>query len=169
MDVNELPVYDMSDNPTGCCPRFQPEPWDGQELHFQDKLFVRATTRSIAHIPVNMASVFDKTLQAIQDAGAQSDNDFVVLSRDQSAWSAEHFFAVTKAVPGQKMVHLSGDFLTKVFEGAFRELPKWYKQLAEVVKSKNQDASKTYFFYTTCPTCAKVYGKNYVVGLAQVG
>jgi hypothetical protein len=25
-----------------------------------------------------------------------------------------------------------------------------------------------YFFYTTCPRCAKHYGKNYVVGVAQV-
>jgi len=25
-----------------------------------------------------------------------------------------------------------------------------------------------YFFYTTCPTCAKHYGKNYVVGVAKV-
>jgi hypothetical protein len=25
-----------------------------------------------------------------------------------------------------------------------------------------------YFFYTTCPKCAKKYGKNYVVILAQI-
>jgi len=25
-----------------------------------------------------------------------------------------------------------------------------------------------YFFYTTCPTCAKHHGKNYVVGVAKV-
>jgi len=25
-----------------------------------------------------------------------------------------------------------------------------------------------YFFYTTCPKCAKKYGKNYVVILAEV-
>jgi hypothetical protein len=27
---------------------------------------------------------------------------------------------------------------------------------------------KLYFFYTTCPKCAQVYGKNYVVLLAKI-
>jgi len=36
------------------------------------------------------------------------------------------------------------------------------------VKSKNKDLKKLYFYYTTCPKCAKIYGKNYVVLLAQV-
>jgi hypothetical protein len=36
------------------------------------------------------------------------------------------------------------------------------------VKSKGKDAKKFYFFYTTCPACAKVYGKNYVVILAEI-
>ena len=28
--------------------------------------------------------------------------------------------------------------------------------------------SEVWFFYSTCPKCAKAYGKNYVVGLAAV-
>ena len=115
MQVNALPAYDASDNPTGCCPRFNPENWDGQDLHFRDKLFVRAKTRSLAHIPLNMGSVFRKTFQAIEDAEAQSDTNFIVLSRDNSAWSAEHLFAVNKEVPETEMVQLTGEFVTKVF------------------------------------------------------
>ena len=72
MEINALPNYDMTDNPTGCCPRFKAEGWDGQELHFQNKLFVRAKTKSIAHIPLNMGSVFKKTFKAIEDADANS-------------------------------------------------------------------------------------------------
>lgn len=41
MELNKLPFYDASDNPTGCCPRFKPEGWDKQELHFKDKPFVK--------------------------------------------------------------------------------------------------------------------------------
>lgn len=59
MEVNALPPYDLKDIPTGCCPRFHPEGWDGQELHFRNKPFVRATTRSAFHIPLNMAAVFE--------------------------------------------------------------------------------------------------------------
>jgi hypothetical protein len=29
------------------------------------------------------------------------------------------------------------------------------------------EGKKTYCYYTTCPRCAKKYGKNYVVLLAQ--
>jgi NMD protein affecting ribosome stability and mRNA decay len=36
------------------------------------------------------------------------------------------------------------------------------------VKAKGRQLDTTYFFYTTCPRCAKHYGKNYVVGVAKV-
>lgn len=168
MEINALPKYDMTDNPTGCCPRFRPENWDAQELNFHDKQFLRAKTWSIAHIPMNMGSVFRKTFQSIEAADAQNDSEFIVLSRDNSAWSAEHLFAVEKEVPDTDMVQLSGVFVTKVFEGPYRKIPQWCEELNESIRSQGKDASNTYFFYTTCPKCAKTYGKNYVVGVAQI-
>ena len=168
MEINAVPKYDMTDNPTSCCPRFEPESWDGQDLHFRDKQFVRAKTRSVAHIPLNMWSVFRKTFRAIEDADAQSDSNFILLSRDKSAWSAEHLFAVDKEVPQEDMVQLTGDFVTKVFEGPYKEVSRWCEELNEIIRAKGQEAKQTYFFYTTCPKCAKTYGKNYVVGVAQV-
>ncbi len=36
------------------------------------------------------------------------------------------------------------------------------------VQSKNKKLKKFYFYYTTCPKCAKKYGKNYVVLLAEI-
>ena len=44
MKTNSLPHYDDSTNTTGCCPKFNPDGWDDQELHFKDKRFARATT-----------------------------------------------------------------------------------------------------------------------------
>ncbi|NNC36612.1 MAG: hypothetical protein EX271_11250 [Acidimicrobiales bacterium] len=165
--VNELPQYDMSDNPTDCCPRFNPEDWDDRDLLFREKLFVRTETRSIAHIPLNMGKVFGKTFTAIEDAGAQDMDQFIVLSREVSAWKAEHFFAVTKAVPGENMVRLSGDFHTKVFEGPYREAKHWHEELVESVGGDMKKPPDVYFFYTTCPKCAKKYGKNYLVGIVR--
>lgn len=167
MELNKTPRYDDSDNPTGCCPRFEPEPWDDQELHFKNKLFVRATTRSLLHIPINMGRVFQKTFNAIEDAGALDIDQFVVLTRDLSPWKSEHYFAVSREVPGEEMVHMSGDFITRVFEGPFKESPKWYHQMQEMMEKVGKKAEKVYFFYTTCPNCAKVYGKNYVVGFGK--
>ena len=167
MDINSTPHYDMSDNPTHCCPRFNPEGWDSQDLHFHDKLFVKAVTRSLFHIPLNMGSVYPRTLAAIEQAAAQDPDQFIVLSHDPSPWRAEHFFAVTKPVPGQQMVRLSGDYLTRVFEGPYKNAPLWEKQMEQLLKQQGKQAKKTYFFYTTCPKCAKVYGKNYLVAVTQ--
>jgi hypothetical protein len=36
------------------------------------------------------------------------------------------------------------------------------------VEAQGKELKKMYFYYTTCPKCAKEYGKNYVVILAQV-
>ena len=168
MDTNQLPKYDMSDNPTNCCPRFKPEGWDGQELHFNDKLFVRAETRSIFHIPLNMSSVFPRTFGAIEAQQARNEDDFIVMSHDPSPWKGEHYFAVTREVPGQEMVHLSGDYLTKVFEGPYKDAAKWEKEMQQFVASRGRTVKKTYYFYTTCPKCAKQYGENYVVAVSEV-
>ncbi len=168
MDTNALPRYDMSDNPTGCCPKFNPKNWDSQDLHFEEKLFVRAKTKSLAHIPLNMGSVFRKTFQAIEESKAMSEANFIVLSRECSPWSAEHLFAVTKEVPDLEMTRLSGDFITRVFEGPYKNLPTWDKALVEDLTAQGKEVNQRYFFYTTCPKCAKAYGKNYVVGVAAI-
>lgn len=168
MDVNTVPKYDMSDNPTGCCPRFDPSGWDGQELHFKDKRFVKAKTRSIMHFPLNMGSVFSRTLKAIEDADGFVEDGTIVLSRDPSAWTGEHYFAVKKDVPGQEMTSLSGDFVTKVFEGPYRNVPKWADEAKKSAEGQGKAVDRMFFFFTTCPKCAKAYGKNYVVAVAQV-
>lgn len=169
METNRLPRYEESDNPTGCCPRFNPQGWDGQDLHFSDKPFLRVTTRSLFHVPINMGRVFKRTFAAIEAAAARGDGEFIVLSRDLSPWSSEHFFAVSRAVPGQEMRTLSGDYVTAVFEGPYQLAPKWEKEMAARVEARGKRPDAIYFFYTTCPRCAAVYGKNYVVGIAKCG
>ena len=168
MQVNRLPPYDASDNPTGCCPRFDAEGWDDRELHFQDKLFVRATTKSENYVPIDMGPVFQATFAAIREAGAYDEKDFIVLSHDLSPSQAEHCFAVSKVVPGQEMVRWSGDYLTRVFEGAFENLPRWEGEIIAAVEARQRAVAKNYYFYTTCPKCAEVYGKNYVVAVAEM-
>jgi len=167
MDVNQIPKINMENSETGCCPKFDPEPWDNKEFKFEDKLFVKANTFSIFHIPLNMGSVMGKTWKAIQEAEAAID-EFLVLSYDPSPWKGEHLFAVKKEVPGQKNIKLSGTFYSKVFEGPYKDAPKWMKEMEKMVEEKGEKAKKIYFFYTSCPKCSKHYGKNYIVGFAQV-
>ncbi len=168
MDTNAIPKIDLSDCPTGCCPRFHPEGWDHRDLHFRDKPFVRATTRSVMHVPINMGGVFSRVQGHIEDAGAMIDEGYLVLSQDPSAWRGEHLFAVSKRVDGEEMTTISGDFITRVFEGAYSGAKGWYEQMEQTVRERGKDPGRIFFFYTTCPTCAKAYGKNYVVGVAEV-
>ena len=164
----QRPVYDASVNTTGCCARFNPSGWDDQVLHFDKKPFVRATTRSIAHVPLNMGKVFSRVQSHISHAGAEDPAQMLVLSRDPSAFSGEHLFAVTKAVPDEEMTTLSGDFLTGTFEGSFSEVPRWYETMKAKARAKGHEPGEVWFFYTTCPNCAKAYGANPVVGLVEL-
>jgi hypothetical protein len=167
MDINAVPHYDDSINTTGCCPKFNPEGWDGQELHFRDKTFVRAETSSAMHIPLNMGSVFARVGKHMEDAGDLDTDNMIILSRDLSAWKAEHLFASDTDIPEEKMTTLSGDFVTKVFEGPYRDAKNWYDEM-KVLAGRKGEPGEVYFFYTTCPKCAKAYGKNYVVGVAEI-
>ncbi len=168
MQTNAVPHYDDSVNTTGCCPRFNPEGWDGQELHFENKPFIRATTRSALHVPIDMGRVFQRVQRHIDNADARDVDNLIVLSRDLSNWKAEHLFSVSGQVPDEEPVTLTGDFITKVFEGPYREAGNWHREMQELAQSKGGSSDEVYFFYTTCPKCVKAYGRNYVVGVARL-
>ena len=168
MQTNALPAYDASDNPTGCCPRFNPEGWDNRNLHFENKLFVRATSKSENYVPVDWAPVFERTFSAIEKAGAYDENDIIILTRDLSPSEAEHFFAVSREVPDLEMVRWNGDYRTKVFEGPYENGPAWVQEFTDDLAEQGLKAKRTYCFYTTCPKCFEVYGKNYVVTVAEL-
>lgn len=167
--TNQLPKQDVKNSPTGCCPQFVPEDWDGKTFHFEEKLFMKVDTRSFMHMPLNMGKVLTKAMADIEAAHASSGDEYVILSYDASPWKSEHYISVKEVVPKSVMVRLSGDYLAKVFEGPYSRAGSWYKQLITFVKQKDKKPEKIYFFYTTCPKCAKIYGKNYVVGFAKVG
>lgn len=158
MTLNHVPKL-SKDNPTNCCPRFNPKDWDGETFEFKDKPFVRFTVRSFFYMPLNLGSQMTTTWAAIVVAKADTD-EFVAMTYDMSPWKAEHFLAVSKAVPGLENVKLSGKFMAKVFEGPYQDAPKWIKAM--------DTKGKVYLYYTTCPKCQKVYGKNYVVALAEL-
>ena len=167
MQSNSLPHYDDSINTTGCCPKFNPEGWDGKDLHFKNKEFVRATTKGFLHIPLNMGRVFSRVQGHIDEADADGADNIIVLSRDLSSTRAEHLFSISKPVPDEDNVTLTGDFITKVFEGPYRKVKLWQMEIQELVLEIGGMPGEVYFFYTTCPKCAKAYKRNYIVAVAR--
>lgn len=168
MDTNRLPLTDLDDlEPGCCCPRFDPARWDGLELRFTDKCFVRCTTRNFLHVPLNMGAVLRRAWNAIKAAGAQT-AEFVILSDDSSFWRGVHYITIAKEVPGEDNVTLSGDFFTHVFEGPYRDAYIWVNEMRDFAQRRGGRMGRLFFYYTTCPKCAEKRGKNYVVGIAEL-
>ena len=156
-------------NETGCCAVPDVSEWDEKEITFEDKKFIRMQTKSFLFMPLNMSKVMAAIQKMADEAGASMPpKEVMIISRDISPWKAEQLYAVSKPVEGADNVVLSGKYLTKVFEGPYKNAGNWHNDMQEYAKSKNKIADKTYFFYTTCPKCAKHYGKNYVVGFTQI-
>jgi len=154
-----------------CCPKFDPEPWDEKEVVFKDKMFIVDTIPQFLHMPLpgSFGKTVAKMWEKIEKAQAKPDDkDFLMLAYDPSPWKSELHINVTREVPDAENVKLSGTYATKVFDGPYNSVPKWIKEMEAYVESKGQVIKKLYFYYTTCPKCAKKYGHNYVVVFAEV-
>lgn len=158
-------LYENSE--TGCCPRFDPALWNEKEIKWQDKLFIKDHIRSFLHIPLNFDKMMVRNMEKIKSAGALAPEP-LMFTDENSLWGADVFIAVGKEVPGAAMKKMSGTFMSKVFEGPYKDAGKWAKDMEKYVMSKGKDPKKIYFFYTTCPKCAEYYGKNYTVLLAKI-
>jgi hypothetical protein len=153
---------------TGCCPRFNPEPWDEKEVHWDNKLFIKDKVRCVFYVPLNFGKIMMRLAEKIDKADAYTPQPPVCLSDHTSKWSMDLYIEVAKLVSEAENVSLSGTYLTKVFEGPYKATQCWCKQMQEWVSGKGKQIKRHLMYYTTCPKCAKHYGKNYVVYFAQV-
>ena len=157
----------MSGNNDACCPRFNPEPWEKKIHQWQNKRFVRAKVKTVFHLPVNFGAVMKKLDGQVRQAGA-SIPDNLCLSDHTSQSNMDVYLAVDREIPGLENVTLSGKFLSKVYEGDFKQTGKWCQDFSTYAQQQKRSIAKMYMWYTTCPRCAKKYGKNYVVIIAEV-
>jgi len=163
--MTELQLNENGD--TGCCPRFNPEPWDGKVFEWNEKKFIKDKVFTFMFIPMNFGGVMTRLMKKVEAAGAKTP-DNICLSDHTSKWNMDLYLAVDKEIPDAENVTLSGKFLSKVYEGDFKETGKWGEDFKKFAESKNLEIKKWYMWYTTCPKCAKAYGKNYVVTIAEV-
>ncbi len=157
----------MNEGAETCCAPFDPGPWDEKEITWEGKKFVKARVHSFFHVPLNFAAVMKRAVRLIEAADAKPE-EMIVLADETSLWGADVYIDVTQDVPGAQMATISGTFLSKVFEGPYKNIGTWIREMGRYVKSQGRELEKLYFYYTTCPKCAKKHGKNYVVLLARV-
>ncbi len=73
------------------------------------------------------------------------------------------YLSVTNTVPNAENITLSGTFKSKVFDGAYKEIPKFIKQMDTYLSKEDKKANNYYVHYAYCPKCAKEAGHNYMV------
>ena len=150
-----------------CCPKFNPTPWDGRIIRMENKKFIKDKVFSIFYIPINFGQVMKRLDSKVKKAGASVPN-FLCLSDHTSKWKMDVYLAVDREVADAENVTMSGKFLSKVYEGEFKDTKKWCDDFEKYAKEKGFSIGKMYKWYTTCPKCAKKYGKNYVVIMGKV-
>ncbi|MDD2376645.1 MAG: hypothetical protein PHD15_02675 [Clostridia bacterium] len=150
-----------------CCPRFDPIIWDNKLLEWNNKKFITTKLASFFYIPIGFGKAMTKLTKCIDNAGANFE-DALCLSNTTSKWNMNLYLAVNKEIPGAKNLTLSGNFYSKVYEGSYKNIGKWMEDFSNAIKENGYEQKKIYMWYTTCPKCAKKYGKNYVVFISKI-
>lgn len=150
-----------------CCPEFNPEPWNDKVLNWEDKKFIRERVRTFYYMPMNYGSVMKRIDKLFNKAGIEV-SDQVSLSHHTSKWNMDIYIEADKEIPGADNHILNGKYYCRVYEGKFKDTGKWCKDHEEKAIKKGLRVTKWYMWYTTCPKCAKKYGKNYVAVIGEV-
>jgi hypothetical protein len=150
-----------------CCPEFDPIPWEGKVFDWKDKKFIKDSVLTIFYMPANFGGVMRKLDKKVREVNAEIP-DGMGLSDHTSKWNMDIYLAVDKEIAGAQNTTMSGTFVSKVYEGPYSDTGKWQKDFTTWCNNQAHKTGKIYMWYTTCPKCAKKYGKNYVVILAEI-
>lgn len=151
-----------------CCAEFDPTLWAEKEFKFENKPFVKETTWCIWCMPLNFGGAMNRALAKIEGMDGTEPN-FLMLADMKSPWSTRIYISVddmAKIKDSPEVETFTGTFVTKVFEGPYKDFPKWIQEMKTYVKNTkglDVDGCDMYAQYGTCPKCAKKFGKNYVV------
>jgi len=150
-----------------CCPEFDPTQWDDKIFEWDNKKFIKDRICTFLYMPLNFGNVMRRLNNKATKEGATIP-DWLCLSYHTSKWNMDVYLAVDKKIPGVENTTLSGKFYCKTYEGPFKDTGKWCKDYKDKAKSKGFKIGKMFMWYTTCPKCAKKYGKNYVAIISQI-
>lgn len=154
-----------------CCPEFDPTLWENKEHHWDNKLFLKDSVPEVFHIP--LPGVYGKAITRMwkkaEEAGAApARENFLLLAYDPSPFKGELYMSITKEIPGEENVKISGTFFSKVFDGPYNKVPRYIEEANSYLATLGKKAKRYYFNYAYCPKCAKKYGHNFIVALAEV-
>ena len=155
-----------------CCPKFDPQKWDGKTFRWENKSFIKESIPTFFHMPFpgTIGKKVTRMMKLAEDANALSDNalESLLLFNDPTAFKSDLYLSVNKNVPNAMNRTISGTFYAKVYDGPYGKVPKFMKEMNAYLKDKEKEADDYYIHYAYCPKCAKDYGHNYMVLFAEL-
>lgn len=150
-----------------CCPEFDHEKWQEKSIELSEKLFLKDHVTKLFHIPMDYELVMEKDFKIIEAAGAVPESPLVITD-EKSPWESDVYIEIGKEIPNVHSEIISGTFLTKVFEGPYKDMDKFLNEMKAYVRKQGKEPKKLFAYNTYCHKCSKLYGKNYTVMLAMV-
>lgn len=156
-----------TEKPFECCPPFDPAPWNDKSFEWKNKPFVKGKVKTFFYMPIGFGNEMRRLDKKITGSGANI-QDNLCLSDHTSKWNMNVYLAVDKPIEGEENLQMSGKYYSRVYEGPYSDTGKWHKDFEASINLKGLQTGKIFMWYTTCPKCAKKYGKNYTVILAEM-
>ncbi|MDY6958557.1 MAG: hydrolase [Halobacteriota archaeon] len=159
-------------NEDECCPKFDAERWDKRTFNWEDKPFIKESIPTFLHTPFPPMIWWklNKMWKMAEEAEATLPNkeEILVLFNDPNAFKSEIYLSVAKEVDEAKNSKISGDFVSKVFDGPYNAIPRFISEMNEYLSGENKTAKDYYVHYAYCQKCAKKFGHNYMILFAEV-
>ena len=155
-----------------CCPTFHPEKWENKTFNWKNKHFIKASVPTLFHIPFQkmLEKKITKMMKQVEDSNKmESDMENVLLLfTDPHPFRSDMYLSVTDNVPDAKNTTISGTFMAKVFDGPYKDIPNFFKEMDAYLGRQNKKAENYYVHYAYCPKCAEDKGHNYMVLFAEI-
>ena len=150
-----------------CCPPFDSTHWDDVQISWDNKLFIKEKVATFFYIPLGFGKAMTKLNNLVEKADAKMP-DGLCLSQHTSKWNMDLLLAIDREIVGVENLKLTGNFYSKVYEGNYNDTGKWTADFEQLCSKKGYSIEKLFMWYTTCPKCAKKYGKNFTVLIAKI-
>ena len=162
----------MKNEKNECCPVFHSKNWDEKTLKWNNKPFIKAAIPTLFHIPFPkmIEKRITKMMKMAEESNKMPENaeEILLLFTDPHPFKSELFLSVTGNVPNAENTTISGEFLTKVFDGSYNDALKFIKQMNSYLGKQGKTAKKYYIHYAYCPKCVRKFGHNYQLLFAEV-
>jgi hypothetical protein len=155
-----------------CCPEFNPEKWDKKTITWDNRKFIRDSVPTLFHIPFPpmIGKKITRMWKSVELSGSAEPDKAgtLVLFHDPSPFRSEILISVEKEVPEENNVTISGNFVSRTFDGDYNAIPKFVKAMDQYLSETGKKSKDYYIHYAYCPKCARKFGHNYMILFAKV-